>query len=487
MNLRIAITILLLNLSFQLTNAEDWLTHRGNCRRTGRTIEILSPPLQVVQEFSVGSPIFSSPSVEKGIVYFGARDNFIYAVKADTLIWKYKTNAWVDASPLLSDGILHISSRDGNLYSISVRTGIPLAKHNTGGKDVSSPLLDEERYGVTARTRIFTGSGFPNKYIYSITIRETPTGTSTFEWKEDWRIPTEQYAYSSPALFRENIYVGANDGKYYCISKNGELKWSVQTQGLVYFSTPAISEDGILYVAPGDYDRNIYAFDAERGNLIWKYSVPGTGAVVSSSCALGDSTVYVVSGAFPQSLYALNSKTGSLIWSKPIGNSTPYGFSSSPLVSGNTVYVGTGDGNLLAFDAESGIEIQRLKIGDAILSSPAISEGILYVGTLDGKMISLKHSSSENASVYDNTPISIYPNPAKIGEEIHLSLTPDAEAYNNTPLLKIYNLLGQKVLTQNIFSSNPTIKIKNLPEGIYFYVLSFKDGKQTKGKFLLIK
>src|SRR5215469_8893400 len=57
---------------------------------------------------------------------------------------------------------------------------------------------------------------------------------------------------------------------------------------------------------------------------------------------------------------------------------------SSPVVSGDTVYVGSSDGNLYAVNRSSGAIKWAFKTLGAVTSSPAIANGIVYVASTDG-------------------------------------------------------------------------------------------------------
>src|SRR5262249_53985349 len=58
-------------------------------------------------------------------------------------------------------------------------------------------------------------------------------------------------------------------------------------------------------------------------------------------------------------------------------------FLSSPVVAQNTVYFGSGDGNLYAVDAVSGDLRWKVATGDVVHSTPSYEHGLLYYGTWD--------------------------------------------------------------------------------------------------------
>jgi outer membrane protein assembly factor BamB len=62
---------------------------------------------------------------------------------------------------------------------------------------------------------------------------------------------------------------------------------------------------------------------------------------------------------------------------------------SSPVVSGGTVYVGSGDGTLYAIDLASGRVAWTFDAGGPIASSPAVAQGLVFVGTRAGVFLAV--------------------------------------------------------------------------------------------------
>ena len=131
---------------------------------------------------------------------------------------------------------------------------------------------------------------------------------------------------------------------------------------------------GKVYI--GSYDDHIYCFDANTGQLIWKY---GTGSVYASP-AVFDDRVYV--GSLDLYLYCFNADTGDLIWRYK----TDERIFSSPAVADDKVYFRSRDFYIYCLDADTGELIWRYKTGSYVQSSPAVAYGKLYVGSRDGNI-----------------------------------------------------------------------------------------------------
>jgi uncharacterized membrane protein len=88
----------------------DWPMFRHDPAHSGVAGEGVAPPLTLLWKYKTGDGIRSSPAVSGGIVYIGSKDQYVYALNADTgkLKWKYKTGDEIQSSPAVSGGIVYI-------------------------------------------------------------------------------------------------------------------------------------------------------------------------------------------------------------------------------------------------------------------------------------------------------------------------------------------------------------------------------------------
>jgi len=158
--------------------------------------------------------------------------------------------------------------------------------------------------------------------------------------------------------------------------------WTFNTGGQV--GSPYY-HNGVVYV--GSYDRNIYAFNASNGSILWKTA---TGSIVISRPMVAEGKVFV--GSEDYRLYALNASNGEIVWSYQTG----YYVDSDPAYNNGIVYVGSEDGKVYAFDAESGEVVWSYQTGNQImLSSVTLSGGLAYIGSLDQKIYALNAANGE--------------------------------------------------------------------------------------------
>ena len=154
-----------------------------------------------------------------------------------------------------------------------------------------------------------------------------------------------------------------------------QLAWSAPN--FVAGSAPVVA--GGLVIGPC-YQPAICAVDATTGQQRW---VQPVGHVdIPSDVAVSGSVVYA-GGASPATMYALNAQTGAVLWTWP---SPPPGYDpyaprhefAAPTVYNGNVYAESDDGNLYAFDANTG----SLRWTRAVATggaTPAVSNGVLYL------------------------------------------------------------------------------------------------------------
>lgn len=184
-----------------------------------------------------------------------------------------------------------------------------------------------------------------------------------------WRFPTGGAVISSPAISGNRVYVGSGDGKLYALDReSGALAWTYQTDGAIH-SSPAVSGGSVYFTSRSG---RIYALDAATGRLRWfratdpvlpfPWGHESGDHFISSPVIAGDQ---ILVGAGDGGLYALAAATGRVNWRGWTGGRVR----SSPAVSGQRVYVGSADGSLYCFDLATGQRRWRFETDGAHLDS----------------------------------------------------------------------------------------------------------------------
>ncbi len=362
--------------------------------------------------------------------------------------WTFETEGPVTSSPAIVNDKVYVGSYDQNIYCLDAYTGDSLWVFPTEN-DISSSV-------AVSGGRVFTGPD--DGYIYCI---DAETGDEV--WKTDiyaGNVPGIQFEVatwqvrSSPIVVGGSLYVGALNGKVYCLStSDGKVQWSYQTGGPIGGS-PAYA-NGMVYIA--STDKNLYAFDASSGSLEWTWMTPkdgstrgsrqlffvGTPTIADGKLFIGGggrslsggprgpilacinattgAEIYVV-GTDPDgnsnqpwcptyfdgvlyaeahmSAVAFNATDGSEIWGQWLGHQV----TSSPLyvddISGAKVYVGCDSYSLTCFNATDGTPLSWFTADAQIVSSPTVYDSMIYVGSADGAVYCFAGTPTVSTSIY---------------------------------------------------------------------------------------
>jgi outer membrane protein assembly factor BamB len=267
--------------------------------------------------------------------------------------------------------------------------------------------------------------------------------------KVKWKFHADGALVSSAAVANDTVYIGSNDHHLYAIDvESGAVRWKFDAAGRVT-SSPAVS-GGVVYF--GSYDGNFYAVDAAKGQLKWKFHTAGErrfaarhihGAEPSGEtmpdpfdCYLSSPVVVgnrVYFGSGDGSVYALDTASGKPAWTFHTGDVVH----ASPAVSDGTVYVGSWDSYFYAIDATTGKEKWRFKTGEdhdifnqvGIQSSPAVADGVVYFGCRDSNFYALDARSGLKKWVFNNSGSWVITSPAIEGGKVYFATSDSSLFY----------------------------------------------------------
>ena len=180
-----------------------------------------------------------------------------------------------------------------------------------------------------------------------------------------WTFHAKGELISSPAVDAGAIYVGSTGGFLYAIDRaTGVEKWHFDAKSRIA-SSPAVA-NGMVYF--GAYDGNFYAVDEANGQLKWKFATGGERRFAGKH----------------------------LHGSEPATETMPDPWDcylSSPVAWKESVYFGSGDGNIYALNAATGALKWKFKTGDVVHASPAIADGVVFIGSWDSYFYALDAAS----------------------------------------------------------------------------------------------
>lgn len=186
-----------------------------------------------------------------------------------------------------------------------------------------------------------------------------------------WKLKVDGGVLSSPAIYEHVVYIGGSEKFYAIDAKTGKLIWSIPVDGPANAS-PAVHGNTLYF---GDFSGKIYALDRKDGTIKWTFSYDGERKFGAKG----------LHGMEPKDKYMTDD------WDF---------FNSSPAISDNKLYVGSGNGKIYALDLDSGKEVWSFQTGEVVHSSPAIAYGNIYVGSWDSYFYCLDAETGEKQWAY---------------------------------------------------------------------------------------
>jgi outer membrane protein assembly factor BamB len=314
-------------------------------------------------------------------------------------LWSFKTeNSRIEASPVVYDSMLYLGSSGDHLYAIDISTGTEQWRSDSTGFFRSSAAIDGNH--------LFIGNTDQHLYAFNL------------DGSMKWTFETEGVVFAAPLVIENHVFFGSIDtdgysryayktdsvqtkSKFYALdAQTGKNVWHFSPGGGLR-SSPAY-HNGVLYF--GSWDGNLYALNASNGELIWSFKTEGK--IYTTPAIENNSVIFASNDEF---LYSLNVEDGIENWRFHLQSDEITEFVpriSSPAVSKNTVYIGSLNGNLYAVDLEDGSLKWSFETDGKIGSSPSVTDNLVYFGSDDSYIYALQTSDGGLIWKYkSNSPI----------------------------------------------------------------------------------
>lgn len=226
------------------------------------------------------------------------------------------------------------------------------------------------------------------------TGRSPYTGPHSKKVNVLWKYKTFHSIKSSPAIAEDGtIYIGGGDGRLYALFPDGKLKWKYTLGGYI-LSSPAIGMDGTIYVGSGSPDsgskRRTFNVNTRRVGRPASTQTEGgsgdTGRPASTQTEGGSggtgrpASTHTSPAPGKSGFFCAFNPDGTVKWRKKTGGWV----ASSPLVTpGGNIIVGCNDSHVYCFKSDGDIK-WKFKTGSKVFSSPALGDdGTVYLGSED--------------------------------------------------------------------------------------------------------
>lgn len=184
------------------------------------------------------------------------------------------------------------------------------------------------------------------------------------------------------AMFRGNPeHPGVFDTRG--VERFGGIAWRFET-GSAVRTAPTVSGDVVYF---GSMDGHLYAVDANSGAELWRaYAGAGVGG---GPLVTSDRVVFIDRA---NRIHAVDRSSGDPLWTVETGEDLPlpWGYEGwdyvlpSPILVGETVLAGSGNGSLYALRLSDGAEEWRFRTEGRVRSTPVVYDGAAYIGSGDG-------------------------------------------------------------------------------------------------------
>jgi len=322
----------------------------------------------------------------------------------------------LSAKPIVYRGLVIVMDQMANVSAYSL---------NGGGRSWTVALRPEKEDSPSFNGGVAGDGGF----IIAATGYGTVAGISATDGGVLWSMELGAPARSAPTTANGKAYVVSADNIIYAITiDTGEVAWSYSgignSAGVLGNASPAvIGNQVIVPYSSGE----ILAFDTETGEPKWLDALTGSNRFtavsgltdVAASPVVYEGEVYAISVS--GRMIAVSVKDGNRLWAQSVASS------HTPAVAGNTIFLTTLVGEVVALDRKTGkvrwiTDLAPEKPAETrtgwgkkkkviySVAGPLLAGSRLWVATSDGRMITLDPSNGAIASTQTiGNPVYISP------------------------------------------------------------------------------
>lgn len=294
-----------------------------------------------------------------------------------------RDNTGVGSGIGLDGDTLVIASAYGFVAALDANTGNEIWRTNTEAPMTGSPTIKDGRVFVSSN----------NNEVLALDLE-----TGTVIWSDQAIAETARVLGSpSPAAVEEILVAPYSSGEVIAyLAANGRRLWSEALSTAGQFTPISSINDigarpilggGLVFAA--SQSGVLAAIDGRTGNRVWQQPIGTTQAP-----ALAGEYLFVV--GVEAELACIKAGTGQVVWVKSLekfkneekqrGRITYAG----PVIANNRILIASSQGQLLAFDPQTGDETDRLKLGDPVYIEPIAVQDKLVILTDDARLIAIR-------------------------------------------------------------------------------------------------
>lgn len=190
--------------------------------------------------------------------------------------------------------------------------------------------------------------------------------------------------FSSPTVYKDKVLFGAYDGNVYCLNRfSGKREWVFTDADWVGSSPDIDSLNGIVFIGLefGLFKKHggVVAINIKSGDVVWKnYEMSG---FTHASPAYNKKYGILICGCNDGCVYAFNTKTGKILWKFETKGEVKEGATFDE--KEDLVVIGSMDGGLYILNVKDGTLYHKFEARFGLYSTPAIKGNYVVIGSLD--------------------------------------------------------------------------------------------------------
>jgi len=306
--------------------------------------------------------------------------------------WKARIPGRGHASPLVSGDLVLIATatEDGQFALAYDRAtgsirwkarlhegGLPTELHRKNTAATATPASDGERFYFLFHNR--------GRLILSALDRR-----GEIIWQQDTGPFVCEYRYGygpSPALFQGSLIVVSEHGEGYLAAfrtSDGSEVWRVPRKLKTSYSSPIVArvagKDQLL-ISGGE---KVHSYDPANGKILWE--TRGAWSATCGTLVWSDDKVFA-SGGFPknETLAIKADGSGEVRW-----RNNDKSYEQSMLFYQGHLYTFNDNGIALCWEASTGAEKWKVRLGGPVSASPILANGIIYATNEQGTTFAYK-------------------------------------------------------------------------------------------------
>ena len=375
-----------------LLNGCSWIKSWGDDDDPDAPAELIEfePTLKVGKVWStgVGSGLDKAgrqlwPAYSSGSLYAADYKGLLMAVDANkgNKRWEIKTKLPFTGGPGISDELLLMGTQDGEVYAFDANSGTQLWSATVTSEVLAAPV---ESDGIVV-VRCIDGRVFG---------LDADTGRRV--WIYDHSVPLLSLRGNAPPLLRAGVvFVGYDGGQVVALRlDDGTLMWEqtlVTTEGRTELERLSDIDGQLVFIASdllvSSYKNRLASLAADSGRLLWFKDISSASGVVVDrvNLAVSDRDGY---------LWLVDRRNGAEFWKN---DQLFHRGLTRPAIYGSFVVVGDQEGYLHWINISDGIFAARAKVGGKGFSGPPLVVGnTLYVMTKKGELVAFRAGAALN-------------------------------------------------------------------------------------------